>query len=138
MEDEKGKDFLHIGKGEKHTMLFIWQSQKTPEQIESDIMFISRVDDRTFLNYEIPHDLASEYWGFLILEYEIESSVCLIIREINWDFVRRAVEEKRLSGEIAEDYVTVLAKSSEVRSFIRNSPKEELFSKSIKFDRLNF
>jgi len=138
VEVEKEKQFLHIGKGEKNTMLFIAQSQKTPEQIESAKMFISRVDDRTFLNYEIPHDLASEYWGFLILEYEIESQDCLIIREINWDFVRKAVEDKRLSGEIEEDHVFVLAKSSEVRSFIKNSPKEKLFSESIKYNRLNF
>ena len=138
MEDEKGKHFLHIGKGEKNTMLFIFQDQATPEQIEPGILFISRVDERTFLNYEVPHDFASEYWGFLILEYEIESHDCLIIRAINWDFVREAVEDKRLSGEIVEDHVTVLAKSPEVRSFIRNSPKEELFIEFEEYKRLNF
>lgn len=139
-EDEKGKDFLHIGKGDKNWMKFISQEKASNYATEEIQMFVSKVDDRTFLNFEYTEDGSKKVFGYMFYEYEIRDEDYLLFCEIDWEFVGKAVEDKTLLGRIgSEDEVIVLANSSEIRAFIRNSPKENLFPKEwMKFKRLNF
>ena len=139
-EQENGKDFLHIGRGDKNWMKFVSQEQARNYAIEVDQMFVSNVDGRTFLNYEWTEDEPKRVLGYMFFEWEIRDEDYLVFYEIDWEFVRKAVENKTLLGRIGpDDEVIVLANSSEIRAFIRNSPKENLFPKEwMKFKRLNF
>ena len=103
-------------------------------------MFVSNVDGRTFLNYEWTEDEPKKVLGYMFFEWEIRDEDYLVFYEIDWEFVRKAVENKTLLGRIGpDDEVIVLANSSEIRAFIKNSPKENLFPKEwMKFKRLNF
>jgi hypothetical protein len=73
-----------------------------------------------------------------LFEYEIWHKDYLVFYEIDWEFVRKAVENKTLFGRIgSDDEVIVLANSSEIKAFIANSPKEKLFPKELMtFQRL--
>jgi hypothetical protein len=139
-EDEEGKDFLHIGKGVKNRMKFVSQERASAYKIDILQMFVSKIDDRTFLNYELTEDESEKVLGYWFFEYEIRDEDYLVFREINWEFVEKAVENKTLFGRIgSENEVIVLANSSEIRAFIRNSQEENLFPKKLmKFKRLNF
>ena len=139
-QDEEGKEFLHIGKGDKNWMKFISQEKARNYATEEIQMFASKVDDRTFLNFEYTEDESKKVLGYMFLEYEIRDEDCLVFYEIDWEFVRKAVENKTFLGRIgSEDEVIVLANSSEIRAFIRNTAKENLFPKELmEFKRLNF
>ena len=139
-KDEEGKDFLHIGKGDNNRMKFISQEKASNYATEEIQMFVSKLDDRTFLNFEYTEDESKKVLGYMFLEYEIRDEDYLVFHEIDWQFVREAVENKTLLGRIgSEDEVIVLANSSEIRAFIRNSAKENLFPiEMMKFKRLNF
>lgn len=140
-EHKNGKDFLHIGIGDKNWMKFIFQEKAYNYDINVVQMFVSKIDDRTFLNYELTEDKSKKVLGYWFWEYEIHDKDYLIFCEIDWEFVKKAVENKTLFGRIDPgfDEVIVLANSSEIRAFIRNFPKEELFPKEwMKFKRLNF
>ena len=103
-------------------------------------MFVSKVDDRTFLNWELKKDESKKVLGYLFFEYEILDEDYLVFYEIDWEVVKKAVENKTLFGRIkSKNEVIVLANSSEIRAFIRNTPKENLFPKEwMKFKRLKF
>jgi hypothetical protein len=137
-EDEGGKDFLHIGKGDKNWMKFISQQKARNYATEEIQMFVSKVDDRTFLNFEYTEDESKKVFGYHLFEYEIWHKDYLVFYEIDWEFVRKAVENKTLFGRIgSDDEVIVLANSSEIKAFIANSPKEKLFPKELMtFQRL--
>jgi hypothetical protein len=137
-EDEKGKIFLHVGKGVKNRMQFISQEKERNYAAEVIQMFVSKVGDRTFLNYEWTEDGSKKVFGYWFWEYEIRDEDYLIFHEIDWEFVKKAVEKRILFGRIGDE-VIVLANSSEIRAFIRNSQEENLFPKELmKFKRLNF
>ncbi|NIU82151.1 MAG: hypothetical protein GWN64_01425, partial [Candidatus Thorarchaeota archaeon] len=70
-EDEKGKDFLHIGKGVKNRIKFVSQERASDYKIDILQMFVSKIDDRTFLNYELTEDESKKVLGYMFLEYEI-------------------------------------------------------------------
>ncbi len=137
-EDEQGKDFLHIGKGVKNRIKFVSQERASDYKIDILQMFVSKIDDRTFLNYELTEDESKKVLGYMFLEYEIRDEDYLVFCDINWEFVKKAVENKTLFGRIgSENEVIVLANSSEIRAFIRNSSKENLFPiENVKFKRL--
>jgi hypothetical protein len=136
-EDENGRTFLHVGKGDKNRMKFVFQEQARNYEIEVIRMFVSKVGGRTFLNFEYTEDEFKKLLGYMFLEYEIRDEDYLVFYLINWEFVKKAVENNTLFGRIG-DAVIVLANSSEVRLFIKNSPKEELFYKESEFKRLKF
>ena len=137
-EDENGKTFLHVGKEDKNWMKLVSQEQASNYGIEMIQMFVSKVNDRTFLNYEQTENESKKVLGYWFLEYEIRDEECLIFHEIDWELVKKAVENKTLFGRIGSDgEVIVLANSSEIRAFIRNSPKDKLFPREfMKYERL--
>jgi hypothetical protein len=137
-EHETGKDFVHVGKDFKNGMKFVFQEQASNYAIEVIPMFVSKIDDRTFLNYEWRGDETKKVLGYIFLEYEIRDEDYLVFYDIDWELVRKAVENKTLFGRIGSDgEVIVLANSSEIRAFIRNFPKYKLFSKEfMKYERL--
>jgi hypothetical protein len=139
-EHETGRDFLHVGKGGRNWMKFVSQEQARKYAVEVIQMFVSKIDDRTFLNYEWTEEESKKVLGYWFWEYEIQNKDYLILHEIDWEFVKKAVENKTLLGRIgSDDEVIVLANSFEITAFIANSPKEKLFPKErFKFKRLNF
>ena len=71
---------------------------------------------------------AKEFSRYWILEYEFNGENEVIFYHTNYDFVEEAIENNRLPGN--QDFgakIVVTATSSEIREFIKNSPKEELF-----------
>jgi hypothetical protein len=135
-EDEKDKTFLHVGKGDKNWMKFVSQEQARNYEIEVIRMFVSKLGGRTFLNFEYTEDESKKVLGYMFLEYEIRDEDYIVFYGIDWEFVRKAVQNKTLFGRIG-DAVIVLANSSEIRAFIRNSTKKNLFSIELgKFKRL--
>jgi hypothetical protein len=139
-EHEKGKHFVHIGIGDGNWMKFISQEEARNYAIEVIQMFVSKVGDRTLLNYEWTLDESKKVSGYWFWEYEIQDKDYLIFYEIDWEFVKKAVENRTLLGQIgSDDELIVQANSSEIRAFIASSPKEKLFPKErFKFKRLDF
>jgi hypothetical protein len=136
-EDDNGKTFHHVGKGDKTWMKFVSQEQSRNYKSEVIRMFVSKVGGRTFLNFEYTEDESKKVLGYMLLEYEIRDEDYLVFYMINWEFVEKAIENNILFGRIG-DAAIVLANSSEIRLFIKNSPKEELFYKESEYKRLKF
>ena len=118
-------------------MKLVSQERASDYDIEVIRMFVSKVGGRTFLNFEYTEDESKKVLGYMILEYEIRDEDYLVFYMINWEFVEKAIESNILFGRIG-DAIIVLANSSEIRMFIENSPKEELFYKESEFKRLKF
>lgn len=131
---EKGKTettllYLHIGKmgGKRMKVIFQWvESGSTKENIST--MHISELDGRRFMNIRDFYPSEEMPNGYLIMEYEKKEKDTLLLRFINPGLVHDAIHNQVLSGESNEDII-VTSKSSEIRKFIRNSPRDELFPK---------
>lgn len=96
--------------------------------------YVSQVEGRRFLNVRIraPWDLSDLYF---IAEYRLDSNQNLFVALPNHDFVRKALEERRLSGRIEKsdnggEILILSSDSSEIGAFIRESSKQELFPES--------
>ena len=137
--------YLHIGKMDGKRMKLISQlvqSRSTEEGI--DIMHTSRLDGRRFMNIKESTSKDELSDRYIIMEYEIKEKDTLLLRPTNPDFVDNAIRNQVLLGEGTE----VLSDSSEIREFIRNSPRDQLFPMKQKlngtefeycsFKRLNF
>ena len=97
-------------------------------------MYVSKFDGRNFLNIKIhtPWDLQDYY---VIAEYRLDPEGRLFVALPNHEFVRKALEAKKLSGRIEEnlsgsELLVVTSDSPEIRALIRESPKEALFPES--------
>lgn len=135
MKNDKDGVFLHIGRENKNWMGLVYQ--ESSELIFPCKMYVSRLNGRTFLNINLfAFDLKESREGYLIAEYEIKGRDKLMGYLPDPYFVRKAIEDKTLLGKIAPDTTITLADSSELIAFIRNSPKERLFSNILEFKRL--
>ena len=140
--------YLHIGKMDGKWMKvisqFIHPGGSTEE--ETNTMYISKLDGRRFMNmrkFNPNVTLSNRYW---IMEYEMKEKDTFLLRLTNPFFVDNAIRNQALSG--AGPDVTVTSESAEIRKFIRNSPREQLFPIKLKsdgseieycsFKRLNF
>jgi hypothetical protein len=70
MEHKTGKNFLHVGRGDTNWMKFVSQEQARNYATEVIQIFVSKLDERTFLNYEWRGDQAKKVLGYIFLEYE--------------------------------------------------------------------
>jgi len=133
--DEQPEVFFHILDEGKNWMRFVW-IEKDQEPIQGR-MYISWLDGRTFLNIKL-HDPCQEGFSgkYIIAEYEISANGSLVFRMPKTHVLQEAVENKTLSAETGEDGLIVLSDSSEIRAFIRNTPKNELFSETTEYRRL--
>jgi len=147
-ETEATPLYLHIGKMDGKRIKLISQVIH-PGSIEegTHIMHISKLDGRRFMNiwdFTIDLELSNRY---IISEYEIEGKDTLLLRQVNIAFVDNAIHNQVLLGNTGEDAV-ITSESSEIRKFIRNSPREQLFPMKLiidgaeveycSFKRLNF
>jgi hypothetical protein len=133
--DEEPEVFFHILDEGKDWMRFVW-TEEADEPIHGR-MYISRLDGRTFLNIKLLDPCKREFIEkYIIAEYEISAGGSLIFRMPHSDFLDKAVEDKILSAETSEDGLIVLSDSSEIRTFIRSAPQNELFSETMEYRRL--
>ena len=118
--------YLHIGKMDAKRMKFISQLiyQGSIEE-GSVIMHISKLDGRRFLNIRVFDRNVKPSYTYRIIEYEIKEKDTLLLRNANPDFVNNAICDQVLAG-ICHG-ILVGSESSEIRKFIRNSPKDQLF-----------
>jgi len=96
--------------------------------------YVSQLEGRRFVNVKIraPWDLSDFYF---IAEYRLDSNQNLFVAFPNHDFVKKALEDGRLSGRIEKsdsggEILILSSDSSEIGAFIRESSKEKLFPES--------
>ncbi len=96
--------------------------------------YVSQLEGRRFLNVKIhsPWNLSDLYF---IAEYRLDSNQNLFVALPNHDFVRKALEDGRLSGKIEKDengaeILILSSDSSKIGAFIRESSKDKLFPES--------
>ena len=133
--DEEPEIYFHILDEGKTWMRFVW-IEKDEKPIQGK-MYISWLEGRTFFNIKF-HDPCKNNFSekFLIAEYEISAKGSLVFRMPDTDILKEAVEQKTLSAETGEEGLIILSDSYEIRAFIRNAPKRELFSETLDFRRL--
>jgi hypothetical protein len=133
---EKGKTevtpfYLHVGKMDGKRMKVIFQTVESGSTEEDvGIMHTSKLDGRRFMNIKESTSKGELPNRYIIMEYEIKEKDTLLLRPTSSDFVDDAIRNRALLGE----GTVVLSESSEIRKFIRNSPREELFPIKWKFD----
>jgi hypothetical protein len=131
---QSGHPVLFIGDPVEGWMSFVIAGRKNSEQKIFGSFYVSDLEGRKFVNVKIyaPWNLSDFY---LIAEYRIDSKRNLFVALPNHDFLRKAIKEKRLSGRIEEsnsggEILILSCDSSDIRAFIRGSPKESLFPES--------
>ena len=144
-EDDKAKiNIYHIYQMDKHSMYVyamkemdahLMQSVATTEPdmmcVEAYYkMHVCELEGRTFLNLRSYTCSSREFSKYGILEYEFIDENEVSFYPTDPKFVKEAIDNGRLSGEITGDIATnITATSLEIREFIKNSPKEELFDR---------
>jgi hypothetical protein len=125
---------LFIGRALDGWMSFAVSGRDNPKEKILGKMYVSNLDGRNFLNIKIhsPWDLRDFY---VIAEYRLDRDDHLFVALPNHEVVRKAMEEKKLSGRIEKnlyesEVLVVTGESSEIRTFIHESPKETLFPES--------
>lgn len=144
----KGKEgeslFVRISEKDDKWMQCVFMSSSDETEEVADIyieMYSLKLEERTFLNMKWVFQGQEVLEGYRIAEYEIKGEDELIWRWCSKAYVKKAIEDKMLSGETEQGEigsVIVLAGSPEIKEFIRNSPKEKLFpeSQSEEYQRL--
>ena len=123
--------YLHVGKMDGKRMKVIFQTVESGSTEEDvGIMHTSKLDGRRFMNIKESTSKGELPNRYIIMEYEIKEKDTLLLRPTSSDFVDDAIRNRALLGE----GTVVLSDSSEIREFIRNSPKEQLFPKKWKLD----
>ena len=115
---------LHIYEIDQHSVyIIVFDEPRCPIYLEGHI---SEVDGRSFLNFRGYDCSTKEFSKYVISEYEFKGENEVTFHDLDTSFVRQAIRNKSLSGNMDEGLV-VTATSQEIRDFIENSPKEELF-----------
>jgi len=132
--DPDDEIIIHIHELDEHSVYLYVVTPKAlcdPDYVEAHV---SDVDERTFLNWRTFDCNTKEFSRYLILEYEFNGENEVVFYYTDYDFVREAISNKRLSGNILDGdtmdvvgTIVVTAPSSEIKEFIKNSPKENLF-----------
>jgi hypothetical protein len=125
---------LFIGRSLEGWMSFAVSGHGHSDEKILGKMYVSKMDGRNFLNIRIhsPWDLQD---FFVIAEYRLDRDDHLFVALPNHEFVRKALEAKKLSGRIEEnlsgsEVLVVTSESPEIRAFIHESPKQALFPES--------
>lgn len=125
---------LFIGRSQDGWMSFAVSGRGNADEKILGKMCVSKLNGRSFVNIRIhsPWDLQDFY---VIAEYRIDRDNHLFVALPNHEFVRKALESKRLSGRIEEnlsgsEVLVVTSDSHEIRAFILGSPKQDLFPES--------
>jgi hypothetical protein len=131
---QSGYPVLFIGDSVDGWMSFVIRGSGNSEQKIFGRFYVTDLEGRKFLNVKIysPWDLSDFYF---IAEYRIDNNRNLSVALPNHDFLRKAIKVKRLSGRIEEndsggETLVLSCDSSDIRAFIRDSPKESLFPES--------
>jgi hypothetical protein len=135
------KIYLHIDREDKNSMRYICQEFEGGSKSLSGIMYISLLCERRFLNIKLFNpDVKGVPEAYLIVEYEIRKNDNLTMFFPRLDYIKEAIEDKILSGEIRTDSsgpIIVRSGSPEIRVFLRKSP-HWIFSDFKEFKRLDF
>ena len=125
---------IHIHEIDQHSVYLYSVTPKSicdPNYVEAHV---SEVDGRTFLNWRTFDCSTKEFSRYWIIEYEFNGENEMTFYLTDYDFVREAIRNKRLSGKVINGdtidvvgTIVVTATSLEIKEFIKNSPKEELF-----------
>jgi hypothetical protein len=131
---QKTYPVLFIGQAQDGWMSFAISGRDNPNEKILGKMYVSKLEGRTFLNIRIhsPWDFRDFY---VIAEYRLGGDDHLFVALPNHEFVRKALEDKRLSGRVETDLyeseiLVVASESPDIRTLIRESPKETLFPES--------
>lgn len=125
-ENPKSKNMTHIYEIDEHTVYLLHVNPADICEQEYDVAHTSEVDGRTFLNWRKFDCSKKEFSKYSIFEYEFNGENEVSFYATDDEFVEKAIQNKRLSGNVEETMV-VTATSPEIREFIKNSPKEKLF-----------
>lgn len=135
------KIYLHIDREDKNSMRYIFQNLEGGSKSISGIMYISKLCERRFLNIKLFNpDVKGVPEAYLIAEYEIMRNGNLTMFFPHRDYIKEAIEDKMLSGEIgtgSSGPIIVQSDSPEIRALIRKTP-HWIFSDSKQFERLKF
>lgn len=135
------KIYLHIDRGDKNSMRYIYQELDGGSKSLAGSMHVSKLCERMFLNIKLFNpDVKGVPEAYLIAEYEIEGNDNLTMFFPRFDHIKEAIEDKMLSGEIGTSSsgpIIVLSESPEIQAFLRKSP-HWIFSDPIEFERLDF
>ena len=126
-KNDSASEMIHIYEIDQHSVYLYSVTPKNRCDLDYNEVHVSKVDGRSFMNLRTFDCSTKEFSRYWILEYEFKDKNELIFYHINYDFVEEAIENKRLSGNKTAQDTVVTATSPEIREFIKNSPKEELF-----------
>jgi len=132
--DPGDETMIHIYEIDEHSVYVYAVTREgmcNPDHAEAHV---SEMDGRTFMNWRTFDCSTKEFSRYWILEYEFNGENEVSLYYTDYDFVKEAISDKRLSGNIIDgdtmDVVgtlVVTAPSPEIKEFIKNSPKEKLF-----------
>ena len=125
--DPASETMTHIYEIDQHSVYLYSVTPESRCDPDYNEVHISEVDGRSFMNLRTLDCSTKEFSRYWILEYEFNAENEVIFYHINYNFVEEAIENKRLSGNKTAQDTVVTATSLEIREFIKNSPKEELF-----------
>jgi len=135
------KIYLHIDRGDKNSMRYVCQELDGGSKSLPGIMHVSKLGERMFLNIKLFNPAVKGVpEAYLIAEYEIKRNDNLTMFFPRRDYIKEAIEDKMLSGEIgtgSSGPIIVRYDSPEIKAFIRKSP-HWIFSDSKEFERLDF
>lgn len=135
------KIYLHIDREDKNSMRYICQEFEGGSKSLTGIIHVSKLCERTFLNIKLFNpDVRGVPEAYLIAEYEINRNGNLTMFFPHRDYVKEAIEDRMLSGEIgtgSSGQIIVRSDSPEIKAFLRKSP-HWIFSDSKEFKRLDF
>jgi hypothetical protein len=135
------KVYLHIDRGDKNSMRYIYQEAHGESKALAGIMHVSKLCERMFLNIKLFNpDVKGVPEAYLIAEYEIKRNDNLTMFFPRLHYIKEAIEDKMLFGEIGTASlgpIVVRSDSPEIKAFIRKSP-HWIFSDSKEFERLDF
>ena len=135
------KIYLHIYRGDKNSIRYIFQEFEGGSKSISGIMYISKLCKRMFLNIKLFNpDVKGVPEAYLIAEYEIMRNDNLTMFFPHRDYIQEAIDDKMLSGEIgtsSSGLIIIRSDSPEIKEFLRKSP-HWIFSDSKEFKRLDF
>ncbi|UCF56110.1 MAG: hypothetical protein JSW15_08375 [Deltaproteobacteria bacterium] len=133
--------YFHIGRGDKTSIRYVCQELNGGSKSLPGIMHVSKLGERMFLNMKLFNpDVKGIPEAYLVAEYEIKSNDNLIMFFPRHNYIKEAIEDKMLSGEIGNGSsgpIVVRSDSPIIRTFIRNSP-HWIFSDIKEFKRLDF
>jgi hypothetical protein len=135
------KIYLHIDRGDKHSMKYVAQELDGGPKSVPGSMHVSKLGERMFLNIKLFNpDVKGVPEAYLIAEYDIKGNDTLTMFFPRRDYIKEAIEDKMLSGEIgtgSSGPIIIRSHSPEIIAFIRESP-HWIFSDSKVFERLDF